>query len=50
VCSGSTTSTRIGPTFVASRRSAGARRDDSTDDCTPSRTTLNAASATKRFG
>ena len=49
VRSGSTTSTVIGPTVV-SVRSVGARRDARTTHCFPPRTTLNAASMTRRFG
>jgi len=39
-----------GPRWVASRRTAGARGEVNTLDCSPSRTTLNAASATWRLG
>jgi hypothetical protein len=47
--SGCTTSIRIGPTAVLAR-SAGARPEVCTDRCTPSCSTLNAASMTLRLG
>ena len=52
MCSGSTTSTRIGPTLVASRRSTGARAEANTlvCCCSPPVTTQNAASTTWRLG
>ena len=46
---GSTISTLIGPIRV-SARSSGARPDVNTERCTPSWTTLKAASITPRFG
>jgi hypothetical protein len=49
VRSGLTTSTLIGPTRV-SVRSRGASREADTVNCRPSRTTLTAASMTRRFG
>ena len=48
--SGSTTSTVIGPTRRLGRARRGASREARTTHCRPPRTTLNAASITRRFG